>query len=684
MLRLIFLLALFVSLSCSKESPPTAPAAKRTCELCELFGSFQDQSDGDTASDSSSVSSPDSSSVSSPDSSSVSSPDSSSVSSPDSSSISSPSDGVFIPDANLRTYIEQLLNKNPGEPITQAEMLTIQYFMGGIGLGIKDLRGLETAKNLRYVYLSNNQISDLTPLANLDKLQNLYLNQNNVSDISPLIALPRLRTLVIGDNPLSAASIQKHIPALQLRGVNVDFWISSSSSPSDGVFIPDANLRTLIEQVLNKRPGESVTKRPGEPILQAEMLTIQYLRGHSRRIKDLRGLETAKNLRSLDLGSNQISDLTPLANLNQLTTLDLGSNQISDLTPLANLDQLTRLELSDNRISDLIPLVNLDKLIFLSIGMNDFLDISPLTELLDLETLSLWMNVLNEVSVQEYIPALQGRGVDVDFSPVYTIPNVESPFDIELVFLDDFTELERELWHLIAKRWEAVIQMELPDYELSREFFASFAGRQVKVPAGEYIDDLRIYVTKFDPDEYELAYGRRPNGIASPLLLRSSSLPIIGHVGINQERATRLTDAWHTGRHEIGHVLGIGSIWFDSGMLPDLGTVIHPHFAGPQAIAAFDRAGGTNYQGAKIPTELGRHWHGGVLSGELMSTTSNGFRQLSAITLGALSDLGYTVDFSAADPYELHTGAYGFAKPVADAVPLCSFEGLPAPVYADD
>ena len=55
---------------------------------------------------------------------------------------------------------------------------------------------------------------------------------------------------------------------------------------------------------------------------------------------------------------------------------------------------------------------------------------------------------------------------------------------------------------------------------------------------------------------------------------------------------------------------------------------------------------------------------------------------LSAITLGALSDLGYTVDFSAADPYELPL--LGAAKPVADAVPFCSLEGLPAPVYVDD
>ena len=42
----------------------------------------------------------------------------------------------------------------------------------------------------------------------------------------------------------------------------------------------------------------------------------------------------------------------------------------------------------------------------------------------------------------------------------------------------------------------------------------------------------------------------------------------------------------------------------------------------------------------------------------------------------------YTVDFSAADPYELSPPRV--AKPVADAVPFCSLEGLPAPVYVDD
>ena len=128
--------------------------------------------------------------------------------------------------------------------------------------------------------------------------------------------------------------------------------------------------------------------------------------------------------------------------------------------------------------------------------------------------------------------------------------------------------------------------------------------------------------------------------------------------------------------------MGIGfNRMFYSDMLRNQWTA-DAHFAGPQAIAAFDQAGGTDYQGAKVPLQQnGGHWHGGVLSGELMAPRGRG--PLSAITLGALSDLGYTVDFSAADPYELPPP--GAAKSVADAIPFfCSLERLPTPVYVDD
>ena len=255
----------------------------------------------------------------------------------------------------------------------------------------------------------------------------------------------------------------------------------------------------------------------------------------------------------------------------------------------------------------------------------------------------------------------------------------ESPFDIDLVFLDYFTEVEQELWHRIARHWELAIETKFPEYTFSTAWIGEECGdHSIRIPADEQIDGLRIYITKFDEIDHR---GRRVNGWGGPRVRRrSSSLPIIGCIGIDQN-ISQVDKIWNTGLHEMGHVLGIGSFWEDSGMLRDLNG--DPHFAGPQAIAAFDQAGGTNYRGAKVPTEQdGAHWRDGVLSGELMTPTYSDDNVLSAITLGALSDLGYSVNFSAADPYVLPPVTT--AKPVADVVPFCSLEGLPAPIYVDD
>ena len=330
------------------------------------------------------------------------------------------------------------------------------------------------------------------------------------------------------------------------------------------------------------------------------------------------------------------------------------------------------------------PLAHLVNLQEIDLGRNDFSDVSLLTGLPRLERLYVRHNLLSAVSIDEHIPALQRRGVEVYFSPgLYLFPETESPFDIELVFLDDFTAEEQELWHRIANRWEAAIQMDFPDYTFSGLTGTTVGDRNISIPAGVHLDNLRIYIMKFD----DVTPGGRPAlGYAGLFVVLNEgsgqgSMPIAGYIGIQAE--LEFHQLWRTGLHEIGHVLGIGTNWGsgDNDMLHHQNGDIY--FAGPQAIAAFNRAGGTDYQGAKVPVEGtvgGGHWHRRVLAGELM--TSNNGSALSAITLGALSDLGYTVDFSAADPYELPP--LGAAKPVADAVPFCSLEGLPAPVYVDD
>ena len=167
-----------------------------------------------------------------------------------------------------------------------------------------------------------------------------------------------------------------------------------------------------------------------------------------------------------------------------------------------------------------------------SVHWNNVSDVSPLTFLPDLKGVHARGNPLSEASLNEHILTLNKRHVYVALSSFHPFMDTESPFSIDLVFLDDFAEWEQEVWYRVAKRWEAAIQTELPDYEFPSAWFGTFGEHSIEIPAGEQIDDLRIYMTKFSGIDPHL---RGTSGSASPRLLRSSSLPIIGSVEINDQ-----------------------------------------------------------------------------------------------------------------------------------------------------
>ena len=120
--------------------------------------------------------------------------------------------------------------------------------------------------------------------------------------------------------------------------------------------------------------------------------------------------------------------------------------------------------------------------------------------------------------------------------------------------------------------------------------------------------------------------------------------------------------------HELAHVLGFDDTkWEDQELLfnksknaPGADT----YFYGLLARKAFNKVGGLRYRGGrKVPVENSRdvpsssrdsHWRGSAFGNELMTAySSGGNTPLSLVTIQAMADIGYVVDTTQADTYEL-------------------------------
>jgi hypothetical protein len=121
--------------------------------------------------------------------------------------------------------------------------------------------------------------------------------------------------------------------------------------------------------------------------------------------------------------------------------------------------------------------------------------------------------------------------------------------------------------------------------------------------------------------------------------------------------------------HEMGHVLGIGTIWTAKGLLQGAGST-NPIFIGANATAQYNQIFGTTAPGVPVenmggPGTADAHWRESVLGTELMTGyASPGSNPLSKITIGSLADLGYVVNYAAADPYTKPSGVIAAARPL--------------------
>lgn len=223
-----------------------------------------------------------------------------------------------------------------------------------------------------------------------------------------------------------------------------------------------------------------------------------------------------------------------------------------------------------------------------------------------------------------------------------------------------------------AERWERVLTTGLPDVRVSGAVGCGLGSPT----ADEVIDDLVIWVRV--ADVAALAE-------SGPCLLRQGSLlPVTGTVWLDgptrlDQLAPQFLQALVT--HEIGHVLGFGTLWRQKGLLADpaLNGGSDPHFVGSGARVWFDMLGGARYPGGKVPVEptggpgtADSHWRLSVFGdSELMSpTVVRGVNALSSITARSLADLGYEVDPDQADIWTLPPAGSGARARGGAAIPL--------------
>lgn len=241
-------------------------------------------------------------------------------------------------------------------------------------------------------------------------------------------------------------------------------------------------------------------------------------------------------------------------------------------------------------------------------------------------------------------------------------PLDNSDFNITLRFgSDGYPDLYTEAFEDAVQRWEEVITGDLP-YALVEEV--------------GYVDDILIDVTFADID---LAF----EGVEHPIVANSfvldqrptdtgngASLPTFSRVFVDTEEADKMRlNLDELAANAIGRALGFGRLWEELGLVEDAdGVATYTGFNALREMEELsDDLNGVNVLEDGANGALAEeYWREAILGQELMTPLLQ-FRgvgttprppnvadnPLSALTVAAMQDLGYQVDYSASDPFSL-------------------------------
>ena len=257
---------------------------------------------------------------------------------------------------------------------------------------------------------------------------------------------------------------------------------------------------------------------------------------------------------------------------------------------------------------------------------------------------------------------------------------VPPSFNIAVRYIGAASARQQQAVAAAVARWQSVITTDLPNVPMNT---AAGSCAPSQPALNETVDDLLIYVEFKEIDGVGKVLGS-----AGPCYIRTESgLPIVGYLQLDgadlkmMETSGSIDDVV---LHEIGHILGIGTLWSRAALVVGAGTD-DPMFTGTNAVGAYGKLGGTQ---TGVPVEntgetgtRDGHWRETIFGNELMTGYISGTNNpLSALTIASLKDLGYGASFSTASTYMLG----GTSGNATESIDLHGRERVLKPKYQVD
>lgn len=550
-----------------------------------------------------------------------------------------------------------------------------------LGLQANRLTGLPAGvfsdlASLRELHLANNRLAQLRPpdLAGLTRLELLQLTSNQLAELQPGLfsKLERLQELDLGWNRLRELPVGVFLGLTQLRTLGLD---GNPGSPFMMTLEPQ---RTDSDNHLAAGPATvAIALEPGAPF----NITIPVA-AHGGAI--------SASTMLLRAGSDQSDEITVTRHSGSQTATQVVAGPPPRLptgvtgVEIEVADPLVLFATASNRA----PVAErpMPWLRMREGGESGSLTVSEYfrdpdgddlvytAESADPGVATAWvsggrvtMDPVAAGSGTVTVTAKDPGGLTADVSlPISVRGGSPGLYDIDLILIDEVSESIQAAFDDAVDYWAAILApTELPDIHLGEDFELGCWD----IRADQRVQTVEEVVIVASVREIDGRGGILASAGFCGLRDGEGGLPFMGAMQFDVDDLEWLEergDMEEVILHEMGHVFGIGTFWRLAGLLIDPSLPDNQgadsHFKGPLTIAAFDEAGGTDYDGPKVPVEnragpgsSDTHWRESVLDHELMTPFQNGgiADPLSTITIQSLADLGYQVNAALAEPFRL-------------------------------